>query len=244
MQHSNAKGFAGLTGGAVLVIWSDADPEHEEEFNDWYTHQHLPERVGVPGFLRGRRYMKDGAGALKYFTLYETDNVDVLASKPYMDRLNDPTEWTMKVLPYFVGGRRSVMTVTSTAGRGVGGAAATIEFGAAEGREADLRGWLARTGKAQLEVPQSLTGWHVFEPDETVTRAKAGTAEARAGRPARGTTRPAKPAAPRWLLLLEATGTAGIDAAAALLLGDGALAANGAVNVGILNAYRLMYILS
>lgn len=244
VQDNTTKALAGLLGSAVLAIWSDAQPEHEDEFNNWYTHQHLPERVSVPGFRRGRRYMKQGAGTLRYFTLYETDAVQVLASQPYLDRLNDPTEWTRKVLPYFVGGRRAVMTVASTSGRGVGGDAATIEFGVAPGREADLRDWLARTGQAQLGESRALVGWHVFEPDEAVTRAKAGTAEARAARPAGGTARPAAPPAPRWMLMVEAAGPAGLDAVAGLLLGEAALPAHGAVSVAEPNAYRLMYALS
>jgi hypothetical protein len=252
MQSSNANGFTGLLGRAVLAIWSDADPEHEDEFNRWYTHQHLPERVCVPGFRRGRRYRKDGPGALRYFTLYETDNAGVLASQPYLDRLNDPTEWTRKVMPYFTGGgRRAVMTVTSTAGAGAGGAAATIEFGVAGGREAELREWLARAGQAELDAARSLIGWHLCEPDEAVTRAKAGTAEARAARPAGETAppagtaaRPAPPAAARWMLLAEATGTDGLDAGARLLLGSAGLAAHGAVDVGEPHSYRLMCALS
>ena len=244
MQSSPANGFTGLLGSAVLAIWSDADPRYEDEFNRWYTHQHLPERVSVPGFRRGRRYRKDGPGALRYFTLYETDNAGVLASQPYLDRLNDPTEWTRKVMPYFTGGRRAVMTVTSTAGQGAGGDAATIEFGVAGGREAELRGWLARTGQAELDAAQSLIGWHLCEPDEAVTRAKAGTAEARAARPAGEAARPAPPPASRWVLLAEATGTAGLDTAARLLLGSAGLAAHGAVDVGDLHSYRLMCALS
>jgi hypothetical protein len=31
------KELSGLDGTGVLAIWSDAVPEHEAEFNNWYT---------------------------------------------------------------------------------------------------------------------------------------------------------------------------------------------------------------
>ena len=42
---------------AVLVIWHDLLPEAKIEWEQWHTHEHMPERVGIPGFLGGRRYM-------------------------------------------------------------------------------------------------------------------------------------------------------------------------------------------
>ena len=47
----------GLLGSAVLAIWNDIAPGGDAEFNHWHTREHVPERVGVPGFLRGRRYL-------------------------------------------------------------------------------------------------------------------------------------------------------------------------------------------
>ncbi len=44
-----------MIGGAVLAIWFDVDPSGEHEVQTWYPRQHLPERLSVPGFLRGRR---------------------------------------------------------------------------------------------------------------------------------------------------------------------------------------------
>ena len=57
--------------------------EIENDFNDWYNREHLPDRVGrMPGFLRGRRYvaMVGAAGAPKYLTYYDLQNTDVMLS--------------------------------------------------------------------------------------------------------------------------------------------------------------------
>ncbi|MEK7837136.1 MAG: hypothetical protein AAB328_04045, partial [candidate division NC10 bacterium] len=61
-----------LRGGAVLAIWNDIAPGGDAEFNHWHTREHVPERVGIAGFLRGRRY-EALAGSPRYFTLYEAE---------------------------------------------------------------------------------------------------------------------------------------------------------------------------
>lgn len=237
--------FGGLDGTGVLAIWSDAVAEHEDEFNSWYTNQHLPERVGVPGFRRGRRYVKDAPGELRYFTLYETEDIHVLESGPYLERLNNPTAWTRRVLPYFRNGSRLAMVVTSSAGAGIGGLAATISFGPGEGRAAELRSWTVTAGEQLRAKYPGLTGWHLCESDDQVTRAKADTEEARASRAGAA----AAPAAairrsPRWMVMVEATEHPALEAAGELLAGPGGVAARGAEAVGEFHCYRLMIALS
>jgi hypothetical protein len=239
-----AKEFGGLDGTGVLAIWSDAAAEHEEEFNSWYTNQHLPERVGVPGFRRGRRYVKDAPGELRYFTLYETADIHVLESGPYLERLNSPTDWTRRVLPYFRNGSRLAMVVTSSAGAGIGGLAATISFGPPEGREAELRSWAVTVGDEMRAKHPDLTGWHLCETDDEVTRAKAGTEEARASRPGAAAAQAAPRQSPRWMIMVEATSGRALEATAELLIGNAGLAAQGAAAVGEFHRYRLMIALS
>ena len=73
-----------LLGRGVLAVWIEVDAKNQQELNNWYTHEHLPERAGIQGFLRGRRYVaSDSAGStgdVKYFVLYETDTTETLAS--------------------------------------------------------------------------------------------------------------------------------------------------------------------
>jgi len=87
-----------MIGEAALGIWMDVHDAGLDDFNAWYRQQHLPERLSVPGFLRGRRY-ENTSGAPRYFTLYETSEAAVLSSSPYLERLNAPTEWTRRALP-------------------------------------------------------------------------------------------------------------------------------------------------
>lgn len=54
-------------GQGVLAIWNGIAPEAEAEFVAWHVREHIPERVGLPGFLRGRRYVGDAEAHPRYF---------------------------------------------------------------------------------------------------------------------------------------------------------------------------------
>ena len=112
-------------GNGILAVWTDCAAEGEADFNEWYNREHLPERVGVPGFLKGVRYRAVEADR-GYFTWYRTADVGVLASKPYRDRLNDPTAWTQRVMGVFRNTIRSAMTVEGEAGEASTGAWAAV----------------------------------------------------------------------------------------------------------------------
>jgi hypothetical protein len=54
----------------------------DEEFNRWYHTTHLPEVLGVPGFVSGQRFQLVGPaadGQPRYLAVYEieTDDLDV-----------------------------------------------------------------------------------------------------------------------------------------------------------------------
>jgi hypothetical protein len=72
---------------ALLIVWTDIPPEVEAAFNDWYSREHLPDRVGkLPGFVRGRRYVAQasGNGLPKYLTLYDLTNAEVMLSPAHV----------------------------------------------------------------------------------------------------------------------------------------------------------------
>ena len=76
-------------------MWWNVAPDMREEFEDWHTHEHMPERLAIPGFLRGTRWRAMGEKA-SYFILYEVTRVSVLTGPDYLARLNDPTPWSRK----------------------------------------------------------------------------------------------------------------------------------------------------
>jgi hypothetical protein len=54
----------------------------EEEFNDWYDTEHLPERAGCPGFLTAQRYVcLDGWP--RYLAFYDLETVQAVHAPAY-----------------------------------------------------------------------------------------------------------------------------------------------------------------
>ena len=108
-----------LLGNAVLAIWNGIDAAAEADFVRWHIKEHIPERVGLPGFRRGRRYVAL-EGTPRYFNFYETDDVETLTSESYIARLNAPTPWTREVIARFRDTIRTVCRVVASSGVGQG----------------------------------------------------------------------------------------------------------------------------
>jgi hypothetical protein len=117
-----------LKGRAFLAIWHDIEASGEAEYSDWHTRQHMPERLGVPGFLVGRRGVDWNLQYQRWFTLYETRTLEVLSSDDYRARLNNPTHWSDRTQPTFRNFARSACILSASTGRGIGGAIATIRL--------------------------------------------------------------------------------------------------------------------
>jgi len=111
----------------VLAIWNDCLPEVEKQYEDWYMNQHLPERVGIPGFRIGRRYDALAAEP-RYFTYYDTDAPEVLWSEAYRQRLANPTVETAEIMKYFRNMSRTVCRRVSQTGDDVSGCIVTVQL--------------------------------------------------------------------------------------------------------------------
>jgi hypothetical protein len=132
-----------MLGKAAVAMWWNMAPEHRDEFQDWHTHEHFPERMGIPGFLRGSRWANVDGGE-GFFVIYELDEYATLTSEAYRERLNHPTPWSVQMMPrhrYMV---RSQCRVLETHGGGIGRFALTLRVSPVSGREAELRAWLSQ----------------------------------------------------------------------------------------------------
>lgn len=121
-----------------MIVWHDIREADEPEYHRWHTREHMPERLGVPGFLRGRRGVDWSLARHRYLTLYEGEQLDVFGSAAYLQRLNNPTPWTNRMQPAFYNFIRSGCAVVSTTGRGVGGAMITLRISFDGASEAKL----------------------------------------------------------------------------------------------------------
>jgi hypothetical protein len=204
-----------LAGQAVVAIWNGIAPEGRTEFFEWHNREHMPERVGIPGFRRGRRYIAK-YGRPEFFTLYEADSAEVLVGQDYLNRLNNPTPLTQRVPPtFFRDTARGVCRVKLSLGVGQGGHMLTLRFGAEGGREAELETYLRHVALAPLADIVSVVGVHLCIADQAASSIE--TTE-RKGRPT---------VVPNWLVMIEAAEAEAADAACDQLLA-GNLVAHGA----------------
>ena len=81
----------------ILAIFNNVAPGREADFEEWFQHEHLAERIAVPGFLIGRRH-EAISGQPRYFNFYLTQSVQVLKSADYLGRLDQPTPMTRMVM--------------------------------------------------------------------------------------------------------------------------------------------------
>lgn len=188
-----------LAGLGAVCIWHDLAPEATDEFYQWHNREHMPERVAIPGFLRGRRYIAV-AGAPTYFNLYEAESAEVLGGSGYLDRLNAPTEWTRRVVPSFRRVSRSICRVAYSEGVGQGGFMLTQRF---ELAAADRAGTVA-TLRTRLLPPlaerKGIAGVHLCLADEAISRIETAEKKARAD----------ATAVPGCIVLIEGTSEADV----------------------------------
>ena len=116
-----------MPGAAAVAIWCDVDQAIREEFDDWHPHEHMPERLALPGFLRGSRWVSADGGR-GYFILYEVAALETLTSAPYLARLNDPTPWSRKMMAHHLDMTRSLCAVRAAFGSGLADALLTLRF--------------------------------------------------------------------------------------------------------------------
>lgn len=216
-----------LLGGAALAMWWEIGAAEFEEFAHWHAHEHFPERLGIPGFRRASRW-RQACGGDGVFVMYELADHEVLASAAYLERLNAPSPWSVRMMPHHRHMVRSQCEVLASCGGVTAAHALTVRLSprgpeTADGLRAALAGriaaWPGRAG---------LTGAHLLRhrapaiAPTTEQKIRGGDAVA------------------DWVLLLTAYDAATLGALAQGELSPEALAAMGASEVAQ-GRYELAY---
>ena len=141
-----------MLGQAAITMWWDIAPDMRSEFEDWHSHEHMPERLGIPGFLRGTRCAAC-SGEPSYFVLYEASHLATITGGAYLERLNHPSPWSRKMMPHHANMVRSLCRVRASFGGVISRAMATVRFSESSLEEAlpELAGRKGLTGAHLLE---------------------------------------------------------------------------------------------
>lgn len=203
-----------VLGKACLAMWWDMAPEMRAEFEHWHSHEHFPERLGIPGFLRASRFTS-AIGGEGIFVLYELESHGVVSSPAYLASLNGPSPWSTKLMPHHRHMVRTQCHVLESRGAVVARQALTLRLSPADGRAAELQAALAARMADWVGQP-GLAGAHLLRHQ---TPAIAQTTEQKI----RGGDQAAD-----WVLVVCAYDAAALDALAQTALSEAALLQLGA----------------
>ncbi len=155
-----------LLGQAAMLLSFDVAREAIPEHDDWHTHEHLPERLSIPGFVRGTRWVALRAQP-RYFVLYEVEKLSILTSDAYRERLNNPSPWTSKMMAHYRGMRRGLCSVAGSFGLGIGHAGLLLRFKPTTETESSCREWLLQDTLPRLPSRPGIGSAHLFEQAST-----------------------------------------------------------------------------
>ena len=181
-----------LLGAGAVLVWNDVAEQGREQFYDWHDKEHIPERLAIPGFRRGRRYTRPGHSP-EWLTMYEADDLDVLVSPEYLKRLNSPTPGTTRTLPYFRNTSRAVCRIVSSTGSSTGGHMLAMRLDV-PGAQSEAMCRYFSTNVFQRAV--ALTGviaCHLYVADQVASRVNTSESSTR------------EFDVPSWVLLVETT---------------------------------------
>jgi len=87
----------GVQAQAFLALWNGIEsPKVQAEYDCWHSFEHVPERVGLPGFVEASRY-RSVDQPLRYFTCYSLRTLDALVTPEYRDVFTHPTPWSARM---------------------------------------------------------------------------------------------------------------------------------------------------
>ncbi|MGB7181631.1 MAG: hypothetical protein WA888_17040 [Burkholderiaceae bacterium] len=221
-----------LPGQGCFIAWYDLQPGQDADHDHWHTHEHMIERVAIPGFLRGLRY-RSLTGSPRTCVMYHVETLTTLNSPAYLKRLNHPTPWSSQTLKQFSGMNRTMCAVASSYGLGIGGYLLTIQLSARAGREKALRDWLSADTLPGLARRAGLCGAHLLIGDRGVSQTPTQEKELR-GVP---------DAVADWVVLVEAYDRSALEQVKAELLGEAGVHKHGASNNPVGGLYSLDYTL-
>jgi hypothetical protein len=216
-----------LLGKAAVAMWWDILPPQREEFQEWHSREHFPKRMGIDGFLRGSRWsnMDGGTG---FFVLYELASYETLTSPGYLKSLNNPSPWSVKMMPHHLHMVRSQCKLLSSVGGGLAQAMLTIRLSPADGQAGPLLARLEELLARQAES-RGIVGAHLLQtrtPEAAMTKEQ----KIRGG-----------DAAADWIVLLSSYDTQALQHAWANELSPQRLQAAGALAAMTHDIYALSY---
>jgi hypothetical protein len=195
-----------LLGAGAVVVWNDVAEPGRDQFYDWHDKEHIPERLAIPGFRRGRRYIKPGHSP-EWLTLYEADDLDVVTSPEYLQRLNSPTPGTTRTLQYFRNTSRAVCRIVSSTGSSSGGNVLAMRLDVPGAQSDAMCRYLSMDVFPRALALTGVVACHLYASDQDASHLRTAESNTR------------EFDVPSWVLLAEATTVRAAEQVRALIDG-------------------------
>jgi hypothetical protein len=123
---SSSGGTASLSGGAaagaavsgaapvILAVSMSVPPGDEDELSAWYTQEHIPMLLAVPGWRRVRRYRLTSGDGPEYLSLSDLDGLGVFDTGAYKAAVSTP--WRDQILERATARERRVFSLYKSFG--------------------------------------------------------------------------------------------------------------------------------
>ncbi|MBN3849576.1 hypothetical protein G3N58_22510 [Paraburkholderia sp. Ac-20342] len=169
-----------LLGSAVVLIWNDVDEKARTDFYEWHNKEHIPERLSLDGFLRGRRY-RGASAAPEWLTVYEAAGLDTLTGPAYLERLNNPTPATQANVKHFRNTARSICQIEHSRGESTGAYAITLQLRVQDDSAARLIEFVSEDLFPRILKRPDVVAAHLFVADTDASNVKTTEAQHRGG---------------------------------------------------------------
>ncbi|HEY9316734.1 hypothetical protein J2732_001843 [Achromobacter deleyi] len=150
----------------LLFVASDVGAADEPDFNRWYDREHVEERVRIPGFLSGARYVSRSGGR-KYLGLYRTESLAAFTTADYRAAFERQTPWSIANLDRMRDPMRRVCAVEAVTGFGSGSQLIVLPLPG--GEDAAARIAQARAAGQALSQADGFVQSYLLVPDATLS---------------------------------------------------------------------------
>ena len=157
-----------LLGQAAVLVWNDVAPDGREQFYRWHDKEHIPERLAISGFRRGRRFIRPGHSP-EWLTMYEAVDLSVLVSPQYLTRLNAPTPATLSVLEHFRNTSRAVCRLVLAVGSSTGGHMLAMRLAVTPAQNDAMCRYLGDEAFPRVMALTGIVACHLYAADPTAS---------------------------------------------------------------------------
>jgi hypothetical protein len=162
-------------GAGFLVIANSVEPAALADYEAWHSFEHVPERLTMPGFLGGRRFVRGRGQERRFLTLYDLDSPGALETPEYRHLLANPTPASRLMRPLMDDFRRFVYRERARFGAGCGSHLGFLRWVAREeGVQDDIAALAAMVGHSgivalRIGASQDTQPHPAFAPDPALS---------------------------------------------------------------------------